>query len=185
MYIIYNYSPPMPIKLRILVFGAWFLHESWQFCWLGCTQNTHIGWYAVEPQNDWELRWTSILECLTDGFELFLDVLLVSQQTQSSGISQTCFPNRSSMFGPLKKTINSANCFLTLYVFSWCKKTLSTKQLKFKKKNNECVNVCKCNMALRYNMATEVLKKLLEWRADLSRADASGKRLVPWPWRFC
>ena len=26
----------------------------------------------------------------------------------------------------------------------------------------------------------EVLKKLLEWRADLSRADSSGKRLVPW-----
>lgn len=51
---------------------------------------------------------------------------------------------------------------------------------KIKKKNNQCVNVCKYSMALRYNMATEVLKKLLEWRADLTHVDSSGKRLVPW-----
>lgn len=163
------YSPAMPIKWRILVFGAWFFHEPWQFRWLGCTQNTHIGWYTVEPQKDWELRGSSILELLGWWFRIVFGRSAGSNKLYSC-ISQTCW-KRSSMFDPLPNHFFSG---------MGCKKTLSTK-----KKTRKTTDVSMCANAACPFVTTwplEVLKKLLEWRADLSRADSSGKRLVLWLW---
>ena len=53
----------------------------------------------MEPQNDWELRWTSILELLGWWFRIVFGRSARSNKLYSC-ISQTCW-KRSSMFDPL------------------------------------------------------------------------------------
>lgn len=94
--------------------------------------SAHIGWYTVEPRNDWELRWTSILELLGRWFRIVFDSFGRSAGSNKlySCISQTCW-KRSSMFDPL------SNHFLWV----GCKKTLSTKNRIDKQPMCQCVQM--------------------------------------------